>query len=415
MTTVELAIESLAFGGEGVGRLDGRAVFVRGALPGERVRVELDTRDRTLRGRLREVLTPSADRVEPPCEIASRCGGCPLMHASEGARARYRAEVVERELRRALGELPPDVAHHGSPRALGARTRARLRVIGGRPAVVGFVEARGSRVVGVPRCVALDAALAPVFDTLRSLADDARLRAEARVALGAQGLPVISLATEGDPPPSLFTRAERAVTDARVAGISILVGGAKAPAVIGDPTAWTVGADGAPLRVPDGGFAQANPEVSVALGQHVAKVARAAGARVVELFSGAGNLTTLLARGAASYRAVEADAAASRACSENLAARGLSATVVTGDADACELARATEVVVLDPPRAGARRACDAIASSRARRVVYVSCDPTTLGRDARALAASGFRATSVASWDMFPQTAEVETVVAMER
>lgn len=415
MTAVELFVDTLAFGGDGVARLDGRAVFVRGALPGEHIRAEVDLGDKTLRGRLLAVLSPSPNRVSPPCVLASRCGGCPLMHASDEARARYRADVVERELERALGALPTDVVHHASPRQLGSRTRARLRVLGQRRAVVGFVEARGAKVVDVPTCVALTPALAPVVDVLRDLASGSSLRAEARVALGRTGTPVISLSVAGGEAPSLFARAERAVLDERVGGISIRLDGASAPAIVGDPTAWTVGADGEPLEVPDGGFAQANPDVSVELGRHVANVARTAGAHALELFSGAGNLTVLLARGAATYRAVETDAPASRACSRNLAARGLSAALVAGDAEACKVDRATEIVVLDPPRAGARRACETIAASRATRVVYVSCDPTTLARDARTLVGARFRATSLHSWDMFPQTAEVETVLALER
>lgn len=415
MTTLELTIESLAFGGDGVARHDGRAVFVRGAAAGERLNAAVDLRERTLRGRLLSLVEASRDRVEPPCPLARTCGGCALMHLSSTARARYRAAVVEHELGRALGGLPADVVHHGSPLELGYRTRARFRVIGAKRPTVGFVEARGTKLVDVPACSVLHPKLLPVIDRLRALLQDVVVRGEARVALGRRGQPVVALSLDGDAAPALFARAEAEVADGRLDGLSITLAGAKTPAKIGDPMAVTIGADGDALVVPDGGFAQANPDVSVALGKHVDDVARAAGERMFELFSGAGNLTVLLAKSAARITAIESSADATKACQENLAARGLRATVQCGDADAVVVPRDVSLVVLDPPRSGAKRATDAIARSKVKRVVYVSCDPTTLARDAKALAAAGFRATSLHSFDMFPQTAEVETVLTLER
>ena len=206
------------------------------------------------------------------------------------------------------------------------------------------------------------------------------------------------------------------MNEGRLGGASILLEGARTPAVIGDPKVLTVGGDGGPLIVPAGGFAQANPAVSAALARVVEAAARPASRGVLELFAGAGNLTVLLAREASSYTAVESEAASVDALRENLRSRGIAhAKLAVGDAEAFEIPRGAEVVVLDPPRTGAPRASEAIGASRAKEVVYVSCDPTTLARDAAKLGRAGFQAVSLDAFDMFPQTSQVEIVLAMAR
>ena len=112
---------------------------------------------------------------------------------------------------------------------------------------------------------------------------------------------------------------------------------------------------------------------------------------------------------------MEADGAACSAARENLKSRGLSARVVEADASAYPVARATDVVVLDPPRTGARELCAALAARPPKRVVYVSCDPPTLGRDLALLTARAMTVSSVDVFEMFPQTSHVETVVCLVR
>jgi 23S rRNA (uracil1939-C5)-methyltransferase len=136
---------------------------------------------------------------------------------------------------------------------------------------------------------------------------------------------------------------------------------------------------------------------------------------VVELFAGSGNFTVLLARHTDALVAVESDARAAAAARANLDARGLRARVVDGDADAYDVPSQVRTVILDPPRTGAAGAARRIAASKARRVVYVSCDPTTLARDVETLCRAGFRLASAAMFEMFPHTSHVEIVAALER
>jgi 23S rRNA (uracil1939-C5)-methyltransferase len=139
---------------------------------------------------------------------------------------------------------------------------------------------------------------------------------------------------------------------------------------------------------------------------------------VVELFAGSGTLSVLLARGAVSFQSVEIDAEAAATARQNLEARELAAKVTVADADAFPIPHGATVVVLDPPRTGAPGAAKAIAASAARVVVYVSCDPATLARDLGILTGGGkgrFAITDVETFELFPQTSHVETVVRLER
>src|SRR5580704_4407617 len=161
------------------------------------------------------------------------------------------------------------------------------------------------------------------------------------------------------------------------------------------------GADGGPLRLPPGGFAQAGEAVNAALTVHVARVVQPWRAdKAVELYAGAGNLSVLLAREVGDLACVESSRDACEAARENLAARGAkNARVVEADAAGYAWAKAVRLVVLDPPRTGARAVAERLATSRVPRVVYVSCDPQTLGRDL-GLLAPAYVARSVATFEM---------------
>jgi len=189
------------------------------------------------------------------------------------------------------------------------------------------------------------------------------------------------------------------------------------PATIGDPTPFVIGADGELLRLAPGGFSQATEEGNTLLAQRVRALASAEPA--VELYAGAGNLTVLLARDR-EVIAVESNKEACVAARANLAARSLTAKVVEADAATFVLPKPTRLLVLDPPREGARTVCEAIAAgakgkSKLRSIVYVSCDPPTLARDVRTLTAGGFTLDSAETFEMFPHTSHVETVVVLSR
>jgi 23S rRNA (uracil1939-C5)-methyltransferase len=452
--TIETSIHELSPGGDGVAihEIDGerRAVFVPGAAPNERVRVEVDPSRRPARGRLLAVLEPSASRVPPPCKHVERCGGCDWMFLAPSAQAREHAAIVGRLL-----GVERDVTSHPAVRELGYRTRARVHVEAKRGRViVGMFGRRSHEPASVDTCVVLD----PILDRARALLpswlEGAHGRGEAQLSLGRPPTdattarrPVLDLSFKGELPPAVYGRLERAIGSGDLAGARLASRsgdaspraplprgagssrhvGTGVPATIGDPTPFIVGADDQPLQLAPGGFSQATEDGNRRLALRVAEVVAALPpGPCLELYSGAGNFTVLLARDR-DVVAVEESAAACVAARANLAARGLArnashhheSRVVEADASTFAIPKGTKVVVLDPPREGARAICDALADrSRARRsnapaVVYVACDPPTLARDVKILTAAGWEIRVVETFEMFPHTSHVETLVVL--
>ena len=417
---VDATVTSLAPGGDGVAHveIDGerRAVFIPWSAPGDRARVEIDPSRRPARGRIVELASAGVDRVAPACAWSSRCGGCDWMHLSLEAQSRTHVDHVRAALPATWRHLP--IAASPALEGLAYRTRARVHVrcLPRGDVVVGMREARSHDPVEVETCVVLDPVLETARRALGAVFAGARGRGDVQLALGAGRRPVLSVRWDGELPPGVFGRLEAAVVEGALAGAQLLAGDATRPARIGDPTPWMTGADGAPLRLAPGGFGQACEPMNAVLARHVASVVRPwAIERAVELYAGAGNLSVLLARETGDLASVESARDAVEAARANLAARGLArARVVEADAEAYEWSRAAKLVVLDPPRTGARAVAERLAASRVAHVVYVSCDAQTLGRDL-ALLEPAYDATSIATFEMFPQTSHVEIVVALTR
>ncbi len=384
-----------------------RAVFVPSVALGERVLADVDVTQRPARGSILDILRASPDRVAPACAFVAQCGGCDWMHLSSDEQMRAHAKIV--------GQLLGiEVTPHPAPKSLGYRTRARLHIVAkakGRSVVVGMFGRKSHEPAPVDTCVVLEPALDRVRALFPELLAGANGRGEAQLALGAGRKAVVSLQWQGELPGEVFGRFDRA----DLAGARIFHGDVKVPATIGDPTPWLVGADGAPLQLAPGGFSQATEDGNALLAKRVASLS--VGSPAVELYAGAGNLTVLLARSSA-VTAVESNKDACAAARANLAARGIDAKIVEGDAATFPIPRPTRLLVLDPPREGARAAVEEIAKTehgKLERIVYVSCDPPTLARDVKILTAAGWTLASAETFEMFPHTSHVETVVVLTR
>lgn len=415
-----LRIEGLAAGGAGLSRLpSGAVVFVPRTAPGELVEAEVDAAARPATAQLLRVIEPSADRVAPPCPHVDRCGGCDHMHLSPSARAAAHAEVVRAAIAHAVpGATIPQVAVHPAAAELAYRTRARFFLKADRRGVRVGYRAQGSHEIAeVSACPVLAPTIAPLLADLGAAFAGASGEGDAHVARGAGGLPVVSLSWRGELPATVWGRLDAKIAGGAWAGARVTLEGAGAPASFGDPRPLITAADDAVLHVAPGGFAQPSDQGAALLARRVDALSRLdlKARHAVELFAGSGTLSVLLARDAASFTAVEIDEAASAAARENLRARGLAAKVVTTDADAFAIPPTTTVVVLDPPRTGAAGAARAIAASGARAVVYVACDAQTLARDLSVLVRDRLTITHVETFELFPQTSHVETVVRLAR
>ena len=291
-----------------------------------------------------------------------------------------------------------------------------VRSLRGGALAVGMHEARSHEPVEVDSCAVLDPAIERARRTLGRLLEGVLGRGDVQIGLGARRVPVLDVCWEGELPPQAYARLEEAVTRGEIAGAQVGLPGAIRPARIGDPTPWMFGGDGALLRLASGGFAQAAEEVNATLALHAARIVRPWRVdKAVELYSGAGNLSVLLAREVGDLACVESDRGACVAARDNLSARSLrNARVIEADAGSYAWNKSVRLVVLDPPRAGARAVAERLAASRVAHVVYVSCDAQTLGRDLAVLERA-YAPVSITVFEMFPQTSHAEVVVALER
>jgi len=415
---LEGRVRDLVQSGEAVIETERGVVLSRFGVPGERVVVSLDDKPgKVRRGRILSVLEAAAERVEPSCPYVVRCGGCPFMHLSLEAQRAHKQRFLREALQRVGAPADLEVRFTGGDRPLGYRRRARLSFrVAGRARELGYRRERSRDIVDVARCAVLEPVLDQALSELRErllplLAGEGELS----LARGRAGRAVLVLRSASAQEPGLYAACEALVRDGVLEGIALWVQGTSKPARFGAPEEWTEGPDGEPLEGTLGGFSQAQAEVNRALVQRVREQAQTQGAKVLELYAGHGNLTLALAEGAASYTAVEQDAGAVAALRKNLASRGLRAKVVEGDAgNVAGGAPAPDVLVLDPPRAGAPGVLSPFSGRKLKRVVYVSCDTATLARDVAPLLSAGFRITWAEAFDMFPQTADLESLLVLE-
>lgn len=422
----ELVVRELVAGGSGIATIEiggeRRAVFVEGVAPGDRVRASIDPSKRPARGRVLALLEGGPSRVEAPCAFADRCGGCDLMHVSAEARAAFHVGLAREALRSFPGGDGIEISHRGAAEPLRYRVRARVHVVAkGGKALVGMFAPRTNDPVVVDTCVALRPELDRALARLPELFAGARGKGEISLALGdprvAPRPVVLDLSFSGPLPRETYATLERWVKDGVVAGARVTERGVNAPSSVGAPGPFLSGPDGEPLALAPGGFSQASEEGNRTLVARVDALAALATEgratpRVVELYAGAGNLTVLLARRFDKLQAVEGDGAACEAARRNLASRGLTAKVTHADAAAFPLPSRADLVVLDPPRTGARDLTAALLAARPRAIVFVSCDPATLARDLGGLARS-YEPIAAEVLDLFPQTSHTETLVAL--
>lgn len=401
---MHVTIESLAFGGDGVGRIDGRAVFVPDTAPGDEVRVEI-TREhrRWARARVVEVVRSGLERRDPPCPLAGTCGGCSWQHVAQQEQLRSKRRILEQALRK-LPLAALDFEAPAEPFAYRRRARMRWEASRGHTSL-GFVGRRSHGIVDLEHCPLLCPALAQFLVPLRrALSCSPGGRGQLALLGGRDGEVHLSLRVERGAPPPV-----EALIDTGARGGAVCRRGAE-PVRFGRDA---IELEEAELWASALGFAQANAAGNARLRRIVAE--RASAGRVLELYAGNGNLSEVLARDASEVIAVEAAAEGARLLRRNVARHDLPVRVLEQAARRA-LARVEgpfDLVVVDPPREGAAEIVDRLASLAIRRVLYVSCDPMTLARDLGRLCAAGYGGLEVIGLDMMPQTFHIEAVAEL--
>jgi 23S rRNA (uracil1939-C5)-methyltransferase len=403
-------------------RHDGVIVLVAGAIPGERVRAEVERRTKGVVF-ARAVEIAEASPARRPDVRDPSCGGMDYVHMAYAEQLRCKGEVIVDAFRR-IGrvELADEVSVAGSPEQ-GYRLRARLHVVAGR---VGFFRehshllcdaaATGQlRAESVPAVQRLIDSLGRQADRVATVVVAENVAARQRVLHleGAEGAPLdhLRLSTWSDPDVTGVT----AASDGRVVGL----GGAghvidTARDIFGDED---VVAEGTTWTRQAASFFQANRFLLGSLARAV--IEGVDGQHIVDLYAGVGLFAVALAALGYHVVAVEGDRHAARDLATNAAAFGDRLRPVRAPVEDAlgQLGRQRfDAIVLDPPRTGVSPAAlDAVVSLRAPRIAYVSCDPPTLARDSTRLAASGYNLSSLRAFDLFPNTAHVEVVTVWKR
>ncbi|MET0379780.1 MAG: TRAM domain-containing protein [Spongiibacteraceae bacterium] len=406
----EVAIERLSDEGRGIGFLQGKVVFVAGALPGEKAKVRvLDEKRNLIEAELIELTARSAQRIEPGCPLFGRCGGCQLQMLDDSAQLAHKQHILAHLLKPVAENMQWEKPLTATPWNYRHRARLAVTAIDGQPAV-GFKSANSHQVIPVPACPILDARLQPLLDGLPQWL--AQLSEWRRVE-------EILIAVDANGQLALDWNIQRASPKADAEKFQAL---AQAAGVICGPHAvlnYTVPGSNSAFDFSVRDFTQVNPAINDQLVQRALEwLAPMPADQIADLFCGLGNFTLPLARNAQAVVGYEGSSVMVERARTNAVARSSSATFEALDLfeKAAQLPDRFNKVLLDPPRAGAKAVCGQLAQSKqVQCIVYVSCNPQTLLRDLGILTAGGFNLDRAALVDMFPQTGHCETLVQLKR
>ena len=424
---IPLTIERLSYGPAGIGRVNGKdggkVVFVPQTAPGDRVDVVLtEEKKRYAHGQLVAVRQSAPARRIPPCRYVPRCGGCPWQHVTYTEQLRAKEALVREHMRRIGGvEDPPVLPIIPSPQEWRYRHRIRLRT--DPPARLGFYQSQSHELVELEDCLIAGEDCATHLASARAWLT--RLRTTVRrielitsdpLRAATGGVVLVGNAQGRFQADDEEECAAFVAEHDDVAGL-ILFGRGWRRAWGETRIVLDLGVDELVLEVKRGGFTQVNPAGNRVL---IAALLRLSdfnkSQRVIECHAGAGNLSLPIAGRVATLIGIEQDPYALADARENVARTGLNnVTFIHASARAglralVQREEEADVLVLDPPRAGAADSLDAIPRLKIHKIVYVSCDPTTLARDLHRLGQWGYRLESLQPVDLFPQTYHVETI-----
>jgi 23S rRNA (uracil1939-C5)-methyltransferase len=426
---MEVKIEKLVYGGDGLGHQDGHTVFVPYVLPEEVVRVrEIERKKKFVRGRVQQMVTPSPDRASPPCPHFTQCGGCHYQHIPYDAQMNFKSAILRETLSR-IGRITwdgPIHAHPSPPLRYRNRAQWKIRPAGARHAI-GYFQAASTALCPVEQCPVLSPRLEEVLSALRALLADGALPGSLREveafvdAADEKVLLNAALESFSISPATLAAKLRAAVSGVETV---LLHDMARDRFELFGPGHLNYRVADTTYQVGHLSFFQANRFLLEELTQAV--VSGMDGRLALDLFAGVGLFTIPLSRHFQRVVAVESNAAAARDLEANIAgaacperSRGAAAAQTANSPVEILLndwQETPDLIVLDPPRAGMpAEAVQRINRLAPPRVHYVSCDPATLARDLQAFLAGGFHIEEIHLFDMFPQTFHIETFVKLVR
>ncbi len=443
---VQLEIERLTSEGEGVARDQGFTVFVPGALPGDQVEAKvISTKPKYGRALPNRIIKAAKERVAPLCPVYDTCGACQLQHLAYDAQLEHKRQWVVDALER-IGKLTGVIVHPTLPMQEPWRYRNKAQFPVGLLAeriVAGCYRQRTHQVVDIDDCLIQHPISARVLQAVRELArahglsiydeqTGTGLLRHVLVKVGFRTQEALAvLVTTAAPFPRREQLAEELMRQVpELVGVVQNINNRHTNVILGDKTIALAGRDylmdqlaGLKFRISARSFYQVNPLQTEVLYQKVLDHAALTGREtVIDAYCGIGTISLFLARQAKQVIGIEIVEAAIVDAKRNAALNDIdNAKFIVGQAETMmprlyEEGLRPDVIVVDPPRAGcAEPLLEAIVKMHPQRVVYVSCNPTTLARDLAYLSHNGFAVQEVQPVDMFPHTGHVETVVLMSR
>jgi 23S rRNA (uracil1939-C5)-methyltransferase len=408
METIRVELTTMAHGGDALGRHEGKVIFVPYAIPGETVRAEItEDKEHYAFARLVEVLDPSPERVDPPCPFfgQGKCGGCQWQHIAYGTQLRLKADILADQLER-IGEIEEPTVQSTVPDETGWTYRNHAQFHPAPAGGLGFQRASSdggrSEVMPIEYCMILHPLVSELYDVI-DLDVEGLIRLVLRAGTGTDDR-LIGFEMEEDKPPALES-------DEAVSCVLLLGEGGYAN-LIGDNYITEVVAEHT-YRISASSFFQVNtPQAAELVRLVLTHLDLQGGETVLDAFCGVGLFTTHIAEQAELVIGIESSPSAVDDLLVNTEDMD-NVEIVEGAVEDVlpEITIPVDVVLLDPPRGGVERsALDALVELDPTRIVYVSCDPATLARDAKRLGRSGYRLVESRPVDMFPQTYHVESV-----
>jgi 23S rRNA (uracil1939-C5)-methyltransferase len=406
--SVEIVLTALSYGGEAIGRYNGRAVFVPFALPGETVRVRIvDERKNFLRAELVEVVKDSPERIVPRCQHFGVCGGCHYQHLPYVAQLRLKTDILRDQLAR-IGKIqePPVRTIVASPQEWNYRNHVQFHL--DQSGVLGFVASGNpEELIAIKECHLPEAEINTLWPTLEFEADSLIERVSLRAGMNADLL--LMLESDEASPPEMELEA----------GISVvhLSPAREHSVVLAGDGYIVISVLGRPFKVSAASFFQVNTSMAGKMVEHLLEnLPVSASSTLLDIYCGVGLFSAFFAQKVARVIGIESAPSACEDFVVNLDEfdnvelyEGLAQDILP------VLKNSVDVAIVDPPRAGLDKvALDALLKLKPQSLAYVSCDPATLARDAARLLAGGYHLRQVTPFDLFPQTYHIESISIFE-
>lgn len=420
---LSIKIDSLSFGGSGVGRVSGKVVFVPYSAPGDELRVEITKEQKGfMEGEILELLFPSPIRKDPSCSYHSICGGCHWLHIPYSKQVKVKEEIYRDTLKR-IGKIDPSIVHpiQPAPLELNYRSRVQFKVCENK---IGFYKRGSHELVEINDCPLAHPLINRILKRLRDIWPH-HMKSIERVDLNVSPSDekgIVSIYLKGR---SGFDYKElfKALNEAIPEVTGLIIHWNKEEKVSGSP--YLFSKEGAfRFRASEGSFSQVNYHQNLNMKGYILSLAGLKGTEtVLELYSGGGNFTIPLAAQAGKVIGVEVSASSITDALENARINNINnATFIkaTAERGLQEIKNSKlkiqnlDLVVMDPPRDGcSQQVIEGIASLKPKKIIYVSCNPSTLARDLGRFKTKGFEARSSKPFDMFPQTYHIESVTEL--